>query len=148
LLVPAVTVASTPSASDIVTCANRSALQPPLARAPKTLPDIHPNFADIYRCRLERLADALNRPEERHEAAEAIRGLIERVTLTPGHKRGQIDATLHGELGAILDWLARNSKDGRATMKAQNANTPGLAGSGVSVSVVAGTGFEPVTSRL
>ena len=49
------------------------------------------------------MAGALNRPEDRHEAAEAIRGLIERVTLTPGRKRGQIDATLHGELGTILD---------------------------------------------
>src|SRR5258708_37103298 len=141
MLVHAVAVASIPSASDIVSCAKPSALQQRLARAPKTLPDIHPNVAEISRGKVERLADALNRPEERHEAAEAIRGLIERVTLTPGHKRGQIDATLHGELGAILDWLARNSKDGRATMKAQNANTPGLAASGGSVSAGAGAGF-------
>jgi hypothetical protein len=73
--------------------------------------------------------------EDRHEA---FRGLIERVTLAPGRKRGQIDATLHGELGTILVWLARNNEDGRATKKAQNANTPGPAGAGVSVSVVAG----------
>jgi hypothetical protein len=27
--------------------------------------------------------------------------------LTPGANRGEIDATLHGELGAILAWLDR-----------------------------------------
>jgi hypothetical protein len=36
----------------------------------------------------------------------------------------------------------------RLEAKAQNANTPGLACSGVSVSVVAGVGFEPTTFRL
>jgi site-specific DNA recombinase len=92
-------------------------------------------------------ADALNRPDDRHEAAKTIRGLTS-ASRYPGPKRGQIDATLRGELGTILDWLACNNKDGRATKKAQNANTPGLAGSGVSVSVVAGVGFEPTTFRL
>jgi hypothetical protein len=83
--------------------ARQEALQQRLARAPETLPDIHPNVAEIYRRKVEHLAEALKRPEDRHQAAEAIRGLIERVTLTPGRKRGQIDATLHGELGTILD---------------------------------------------
>jgi hypothetical protein len=30
-----------------------------------------------------------------------------RITLTPGAKRGEIAATLHGELGAILEWTAQ-----------------------------------------
>jgi site-specific DNA recombinase len=128
--------------------ARQEALHERLGRAPEPLPDIHPNVAEIYRRKVERLADALNHPKDRHKAAEAIRGLIERITLTPGPKRGQIDATLHGELGSILEWLARNNRDGRVAKKAQNANTPGLMGSGVSVSVVAGVGFEPTTFRL
>ena len=107
-----------------------------LSRAPVDIPDIHPNVAGIYRRKVERLAEALQHPQERDEAAEAIRALIERITLAPGPKRGEIAATLHGDLGTILEWAA------------QNANTPGPAGSGVSVSVVAGTGFEPVTFRL
>jgi site-specific DNA recombinase len=76
---------------------------------------------------VERLAEALQRPQERDEAAEAIRALIDRITLTPGPRRGEIAATLHGDLGTILEWVA------------QKANTPGLASAGVSVSVVAGT---------
>ena len=107
-----------------------------LARAPIALPDLHPNIAEIYRRKVERLAEALDHPEERDEAADALRGLIERITLTPGAKRGQISATLHGDLGVILDWAA------------QKQNTPGLVGSGVSVSVVAGAGFEPAAFRL
>jgi hypothetical protein len=41
-----------------------------------------------------------------------------------------------GELGTILEWTA------------QKANTPGAFASGVSVSLVAGVGFEPTTFRL
>jgi site-specific DNA recombinase len=56
-----------------------------------------------------------------------IRVLIERITLTPGAKRGRIAATLHGDLGTILEWTAQMQK-----------KTPGASASGVSVSVVAG----------
>ena len=97
-----------------------------LAQAPVDLPDIHPNIAEIYARKVARLADALSHPADRDEAADAIRGLIEKITLLPGAKRGQIDATLHGDLGTILDWTA------------QKANTPDDSASGVSVSVVAG----------
>jgi DNA invertase Pin-like site-specific DNA recombinase len=97
-----------------------------LSEAPVDLPDIHPNVAGVYRRKVERLAEALPRPQERDEAADAIRALIERITLRPGSKRGEIVATLEGDLGVILEWTA------------QNENTPGHAASGVSVSVVAG----------
>ncbi|MBV9287915.1 MAG: recombinase family protein [Hyphomicrobiales bacterium] len=97
-----------------------------LSRAPADIPDLHPNVAGIYRRKVERLAEALRCPQDRDEAAEAIRGLIERITLTPGPKRGEIAATLHGDLGTILEWTV------------QKANTPGRDGAGVSVSVVAG----------
>ncbi len=100
------------------------------------LPDIHPNVAGIYRRKVERLAEALRSQTERDEAAQAIRSLVERITLTPGAERGQIDATLHGDFGAILKWTAEQQK------------TPGAFASGVSASVVAGAGFEPATFRL
>ncbi len=107
-----------------------------LSRVPVDIPDIHPNVGGIYRRKVERLAEALQHPLEHDEAADAIRALIEHITLTPGAKRGEIAATLHGDLGTILEWAA------------QKANTPGQGGSGVSVSVVAGRGFEPLTFRL
>ncbi|HEY6395189.1 MAG TPA: hypothetical protein VIX12_07195, partial [Candidatus Binataceae bacterium] len=48
-----------------------------LSRAPVDIPDIHPNVAGIYRRKVERLAEALQRPRERDEAADAIRALID-----------------------------------------------------------------------
>ncbi|WP_249206658.1 hypothetical protein [Gluconobacter cerinus] len=55
------------------------------------------------------MADALNRPEERLEAAEALRALIEKVVLTSDPNRGEIDAMLYGELGTILNWIERQA---------------------------------------
>ena len=88
-----------------------------------------------------RLTQALNHPAERDEAATALRGLIEKVVLTPGTQRGEMHATLHGEFGVILDWL--NEKP-----KTVNDNTPGAYATGVSLSLGAGVGFEPTTFRL
>lgn len=99
-----------------------------LGQVPADIPDMHPNVAGIYRRKVERLAEALRHPEERDEAAEAIRDVIERITLTPGPRRGQVDATLHGELGTILEWTARTGRKNKT-------DTPSP---GVSVSVVAG----------
>ncbi len=118
--------------------ARQDELKAQLATAPANLPDIHPNVASIYRQKVERLAEALNKPEERAEAAGAIRGLIERIVLTPGANRGEMDVALHGDLGTILEWTT--TRDG-----IKKTDPPS---SGMSVSVVAGAGFEPATSRL
>ena len=114
-----------------------------LAQEPADIPDIHPNASGIYRKKVERLTEALNTPEDRNEAAEAIRSLVEKITLRPGPNRGQIDATLHGELGTILGWI-----EAQAVGKARKRETPAAFPTGVSVSVVAGIGFEPMTFRL
>ena len=118
--------------------ARQDELRDRLATAPADIPDIHPNVAGIYRRKVERLAGALRTPRERDEAAGAIRGLIERIVLTPGAKRGCMDATLHGDLGTVLEWTARGAK----------GNETGTPAPGMSVSVVAGAGFEPATFRL
>ena len=114
-----------------------------LAQAPVDIPDIHPNAAEIYRKKVERLSEALNKPDDRAEAGEAIRALIEKITLKPGPNRGEIDATLHGDLGTILAWI-----EAQALGKSPKTNTPGAGLSGVLVSVVAGAGFEPAAFRL
>ena len=86
-----------------------------LARVPADIPDIHPNVAGIYRRKVARLADALDNPGERDEAA-----------------------ALHGDLGAILEWTGNGQRQTKT-------DTPMT---GMSVSVVAGAGFEPATFRL
>ncbi len=114
-----------------------------LADVPDDTPDILPSASAVYATKVGRLTEALNRPEERSEAAEALRALIEKIVLKPGPNRGEIDATLYGELGTILSWIER-----QAVGKATKTNTPGAGLAGVSVSVVAGAGFEPATFRL
>ena len=123
--------------------AREDVLRELLAQTPVDIPDIHPNAAEIYRKKVARLTEALNKPEDRAEAGEAIRALIEKITLKPGPNRGEIDATLHGDLGTILAWI-----EAQATGKTTQTKTPAALATGVSVSVVAGAGFEPATFRL
>ncbi|MDF3809889.1 recombinase family protein [Rhodopseudomonas sp. BAL398] len=123
--------------------ARKAELAALLADAPENKPDLLPTASTIYAKKVAKLTQALNRPAVRQEAAEALRMLIEKIVLTPGQKRGEIDATLYGELGQILAWTER-----QALGKASKTNTPGGTSSGVLVSVVAGIGFEPMTFRL
>ena len=83
-----------------------------LSAAPVDIPDVHPNIAGVYRRKVERLAEALADPRDRDQAAEAIRGLIERIVLTPGAKRGELHAALHGDLGTILEWAGSGRAKG------------------------------------
>ena len=75
----------------------------------------------------------------------ALRGLVSQVLLFPGEKRGEMRAELRGEIAALLalgtntQQKARPSFDERASDR-----DPGA----LRVSLVAGTGFEPVTFRL
>ena len=123
--------------------ARKTELNTLLADAPEDTPDILPSASAIYAKKVSDLTKALNRKEERQEAAETLRGLIEKISLTPGPERGEIYATLHGELGTILNWTER-----QALGKAVKTTKPAATATGLSLSVVAGIGFEPTTFRL
>ena len=103
--------------------AREDALTERLAAVPVDLPDVHPRVAEIYRRKVERLADALNEPEERDEAAAATRDLIERIVLTPGASWGEIDAKLVGDLGAILEWTGNGAATARPTPPARECRS-------------------------
>ena len=123
--------------------ARKTELNTLLADAPENKPDILPSASAIYAKKVSALTKALNRKEERQEAAETLRGLIEKISLTPGPERGEIYATLHGELGTILNWTER-----QAIGKAAKTTKPAADATGLSLSLVAGVGFEPTTFRL
>jgi len=106
----------------------REEIRTRLAETPRDLPDLHSGIAETYRRKVERLAETLGDPGLRHEAGDAIRGLIERVTLSPGDKRGEIRATLYGDLATIVDWTERGTQKHKTDIR-QNR---------MSVSVVAG----------
>ena len=84
-----------------------------LDEAPADVPDVHPNIAELYRAKVICLAETLTEPESDGEAREDIRALVGEVVLTPGEKRGQIDAMLRGELMAILDLVGGHRRPPR-----------------------------------
>ena len=88
--------------------ARQEELQKRLATVPPDIPDIHPNIAGIYARKVARLAEALENPAERDAAASAIRGLIERIVLTPD--ADGLHVTLKGDFGAILEWTGNGAK--------------------------------------
>ncbi len=68
-------------------------------------------------------------------AFDRPRSMIERVDITPRADGNGVDTLLHGDLAGILA-LGRNDK------------RPTGVSDGAQVTLVAGTGFEPVTFRL
>ena len=64
-------------------------------------------MADLYRQKVTALAQALEHPETRTEASEALRGLIDAIVLTPN--QGALQIELKGNLAAMLG-AAQNAK--------------------------------------
>jgi hypothetical protein len=106
-----------------------------LSQAPVELPDIHPNIAEVYRRKIERLSEALGHPDDAIEAAGALREIINRIVITPGKithgKPRDLHITLHGDLDTILDWATGTEKPCRTNRKVK----PAASASRVSVSV-------------
>jgi len=94
--------------------ARKGELEALLAQVPEPPPVlVHPRMADRYRDEVGRLRVALNDESRREEAAEIIRGLIERIVLTPtGTGRDKVySIDLTGHLAGILN-LARETTKG------------------------------------
>ena len=97
---------------------------------------LHPNMAGYYRRQVTGLAAALNDDENRAEAADLIRSLVDRITLTP-NDRGKLDISLFGDLAGILTMAANKDRPlDKSDLSVQQ------------VKMVAGVGFEPTTFRL
>ena len=77
--------------------ARREELKAKLAAADDPPPLLHPGMADLYRQKITALAQALEHPETRTEASEALRGLIDAIVLTPN--LGELQIELKGNLG-------------------------------------------------
>jgi hypothetical protein len=55
---------------------------------------LHPNLSQLYRQQVARPVEALNDEHHRTEAAEIIRGLVDRIELTPKEEDGARTLTL------------------------------------------------------
>ena len=122
--------------------ADKARLTTQLSDIPEPEPVIvHPGLADAYARKVADLATALNTDDAREEASDILRGLIERIVLTPdaeapnGHS-----IELFGELGAILALCTE--------AEPTNAKARSVATGFRQVTVVAGAGFEPAAFRL
>ncbi|RPE72196.1 DNA invertase Pin-like site-specific DNA recombinase [Pacificibacter maritimus] len=118
-------------------------LEAELSRAPAPDPiRIHPKMALTYRDKVGAMIDQLGKAEDMAEAKDALRGLIDRIVLTPNATTGKLDIMLKGALSGLLA-LALGCK-----------RTKGLSGDTQAIDnieelvLVAGVGFEPTTFRL
>jgi hypothetical protein len=80
----------------------RGALQAKVAAADEPPPLLHPEMARIYRTKVTELATALQQPESRGEATEALRGLVDAIVLTPATNGRELGIELRGNLAAML----------------------------------------------
>lgn len=69
-------------------------------------PLLHPAMARRYREEITALRDALAQTGGRGEPAEHVRGLIEKIVLTPRTGREDLQIDLYGDLAGILDLAA------------------------------------------
>ena len=70
---------------------------------------LHPGMAGHYRKQIARLAAALNDDENRAEAADLIRSLVDRIVLTP-NDQDKLDISLFGDLAGILSMATNKDR--------------------------------------
>jgi len=127
--------------------AQQTQLRARLDRAAQPPPLLHPNMADLYREKVTQLARGLEHEESRTGAAEALRGLIDAIVLTP--EDGELKIQLQGNLAAML--RAAHAQSTGASLAPlgrwgdeRSPDDDDL----VQIMLVAGAGFEPATFGL
>jgi site-specific DNA recombinase len=97
---------------------------------------LHPNMVSEYRMQVSNLTQVLNCGEDRGEAADILRSLVDRIELTP-NDQGKLEIDLYGDLAGILSLASKKDRPlDQNDLSVQQ------------VKVVAGIGFEPMTFRL
>ena len=117
----------------------------------------HPNMAQLYHKSIQSLVGSLTNEEQRSEAAEVLRGLLDKIVLTPAPDKSRLCVDLHGDLAGILaistqtdisrierhlSWYQPKQQVTLDSSEPESARPSGQ------VALVAGVGFEPTTFRL
>ena len=108
---------------------------------------LHPNMAGRYHQEVTSLIETLEASERRFEAAEILRGLIEKIRLSPSESTDRLEVDLIGDLAGILAIAhGGNGRDrpNKTSGKPCDTGLPEVS----QVQLVAGAGFEPATFRL
>ena len=82
--------------------ARRDQLEAQPAATEEPPPLLHPEMARIYRTKVTELAKALQEPDTRSEATEALRGLVDAIVLIPDPIGETLQIELRGNLAAML----------------------------------------------
>ena len=109
-------------------------------------PLLHPAMARRYREEVAALRETLSRSGGQGEAAEHLRGLIEKIVLTPHPGREDLQIDLYGDLAGILS-MAASKKADQKRERLRNAVNDNIPEPSKSV-LVAGAGLEPATFGL
>ncbi|MFB6261335.1 MAG: recombinase zinc beta ribbon domain-containing protein [Thiohalorhabdaceae bacterium] len=115
-----------------------ASLKHEIAEAEQPAPRLHPNLSSLYRERVAQLHDALQDPDEGQHALEVLRGLIERVEISPDASGEGLEIELVGAIAQMVETALQGQHE-KAALSGRAAG---------SVKVVAGVGFEPTTFRL
>ena len=117
----------------------------------------HPNMAQLYHKSIQSLVGSLTNEEQRSEAAEVLRGLLDKIVLTPTTDKTSLCVDLHGDLAGILAISTQTDisrierhlswYQPKQQVKLDNSEPESACPSG-QVALVAGVGFEPTTFRL
>ncbi|MEO1243708.1 MAG: recombinase family protein [Pseudomonadota bacterium] len=99
---------------------------------------LHPKMADHFKRQIDRLVDGMGDGPNRLDALDALRGLIDKIVLTPNPARDGLVIDLHGDLAGILS-VAESKPE-----KPRRAKQMLTAGSSV-LSMVGPEGLEPPT---
>src|SRR5262245_5167320 len=81
--------------------ARRNEITRDLSAGPINTVRLHPNLAQVYRRQVERLQHALNDPDIRDEAIQLLRGLIERVSISP--VKDGLEIEIVGEIAKMVE---------------------------------------------
>ncbi|MDX0174502.1 recombinase family protein [Sinorhizobium meliloti] len=146
--------------------ARREELEPLLSGTKEEPVLLHPGMAEHYRSQVASLARILSAEENRAEAADILRSLVDRIVLTPNGE-GKLDIDLHGDLAGILRLATNANRPLDESGLLQDKMVAGkrnrlvlAAGKQIGrpdertadliqqVKVVAGAGFEPAAFRL
>jgi hypothetical protein len=76
---------------------------------------LHPGLAEVYRRKVEKLTDALNKQELRAEATETLRSMIQTIRLVP--EGGELAIELAGILALTNEKSPRPFGAGGSTAK-------------------------------
>ncbi len=82
--------------------ARREQLEAQVAATEEPPALLHPEMARIYREKVSALGKALQDPDSRSEATEALRGLVDAIVLTPDQAGEALQIELRGNLAAML----------------------------------------------